>query len=527
MKKILVIFFLLVSAAAAFAYKSPFEVVWDVNAIRTPAGKDVKTDVIIRIPSGHFLYKDKTEILFTALEGIRVKSVEYPQGVPHEDSFAGKKAQIFPEGEAVIPVVFSVPPKTPEGRKEISAILEFQGCEEKLCLRPEKVSLLWKLDVSASEGAVSEGPDALFEKGEFSVSELINARDFKNIVLHGRLVSLLIAFIAGLFTSLTPCVWPLIPVTLLIIGIHKKGNFAGNLALSVCLVAGMSLTYAVLGVAAAAVGSHVGFLFQEKIFLVFVVVLLVLMSLSLFGVFTIELPRFAKNALARLGGSGYRGAFLSGVSLGLLATPCVGPLLAPMLLWVAAEGEYVFGVELLTVYSFGMGAAYVIIGTFYGAFAGRVRSVRIGGWIKKILGVLLLVPAVYYLSSVIPHNGFLNGEINWRTDEAAAVAESAASGKPMMIVFGAKWCPPCLAFEKNVLGDREVAEALRAVVLLHVDATIETEDVSRVVEKYRVIGWPTILFVSPDGRVYDDLKVVGDVPDKEEFIGLVKKAAER
>jgi thiol:disulfide interchange protein DsbD len=413
------------------------------------------------------------------------------------------------------------------GERQVAALLKFQGCEEKLCLRPEEHELTWDIDVTAFAAVISKGVKEHVSEAPFSIKALLDKRDFYNVVSHGRHIALLAALIAGILTGFSPCVWPLIPVTLLIIGIHKKGHFLGNLGLSAALVAGIALTYSALGVAATSAGRHVGFLFQQKAFLILVIAVLVAMSTALLGLWTFQLPVRLQNALTRVSGRGYRGSFLSGISLGLLATPCAGPILVPMLLWVASEREYLFGAELLALYAVGMGVFYIIIGTFYGTLSGRVKNVKIGNVIKKLLGAALLVPAVYYLLAVVPFGGGLNGDIKWQVNEPAALVEAAASKRPLMIVFGAKWCPPCDKIKKDIFAVKEFAEVSLQVVPLYVDATVEEGEAKRLMDKYHVVGMPTILFVSPEGRIYDDLSVAGSAPTLSEMIEKVSGAAGR
>lgn len=525
--KFLIFTLLLLIGSLAHAYQSPFAVSFETGKLKVASGSEIETSVIIRVPAGHFLYKDKTELSFTALDGIHVKAINYPKSVAHRDPVTGKSVEIYPEGEVTISVMLSAPADMAMGERNLSAYLEFQGCEEKLCLRPEEHTIDWKVSVSHVEGVITEEYKEHLEESSFSFKDLLNTRDFTDVISKGKHIALLIAFIAGLLTSLTPCVWPLIPVMLLIIGIHKRGQFFGNMALSFSLVAGIAVTYSILGIAASVAGAQIGFLFQQKIFIVFVVIFLVAMSLSMFGLFSIQLPQSARNALSKIGGKGYRGAFLSGISIGLLATPCVGPVLGPMLVWVASKKEYLFGAELLAIYALGLGVFYIVVGTFYGTLAGKIKNVKAGNVVKKILGLVLLIPAIYYLNSIIPTNGFINGGIEWRTDEPSAIVESLSESKPMMVVFGARWCPPCEKLEKDILSDKKVVGESKKFVPLHVDATANSDEIERILDKYHVIGWPTILFVSPGGKVYDDLSLVGDVPNIDELLDVMSLALKR
>ena len=528
MKRIVILLLVLaVARVAVSAYQSPFEVSWERGRIKVPAGQELAQEVIVRVPAGHFLYKDKTELVFTTLEGINVKKLDYPQATGHFDVLTNKSVEIYPAGDVLISFTLKAPGALNPGERQVAALLKFQGCEEKLCLRPEEHELTWNIDVVPSAIAISEEPKEGVSEAPFSVRALLDKKDFHHVVSHGRNIALLIAFIAGILTSFSPCVWPLIPVTLLIVGIHKKGHILGNLGLSASLVAGIALTYSILGVVATAVGNNVGFLFQKRAFLIIIIMVLVAMSTALLGLWTFQLPVKFQNFLTKVSGRGYRGSFLSGASLGLLATPCAGPILIPMLLWVAAEKEYLFGAELLALYAAGMGIFYIIIGTFYGTLSGRIRNVRIGNAIKKFLGIALLVPAAYYLMAVIPLGNGLGGDIKWQASEPAALVEAVVSKRPLMLVFGAKWCPSCEEIKGNILSKKEFADAAEKIVPLYVDVTVEEGEAKRLMDKYKVIGMPTILFVSPEGRVYDDLSVVGSEPTLREMMERVEEAVSR
>lgn len=526
-RTIILLLSLAIAQVAIAAYQSPFEVSWERGRIKVPVGQELDQEVIVRVPAGHFLYKDKTEVVFTALEGINVKKIDYPQATGHFDVLTNKSVEIYPAGDVLISFTLKAPGGMKPGERQVAALLKFQGCEEKLCLRPEEHELTWNIDVTSAASVISEEPKEGVSEAPFSVRALLDKKDFHQVVSHGRDIALLIAFIAGILTSFSPCVWPLIPVTLLIVGIHKKGHILGNLGLSSALVAGIALTYSILGIVATAAGNQVGFLFQRKAFLILIILVLVAMSTALLGLWTFQLPVKFQNFLTKVSGRGYRGSFLSGVSLGLLATPCAGPILIPMLLWVAAEKEYLFGAELLALYAAGMGMFYIIIGTFYGTLSGRIRNVKIGNIIKKFLGVALLVPAAYYLMAVVPFGNGPGGDIKWQSSEPAALVEAVASKRPLMIVFGAKWCPPCEEIKENIFSAKEFTDAALGLVPLYVDVTVEEGEAKRLMDKYNVIGMPTILFVSPEGKVYDDLSVAGSEPTLREMVEKVKEASRR
>jgi thiol:disulfide interchange protein DsbD len=216
---------------------------------------------------------------------------------------------------------------------------------------------------------------------------------------HGRLWLFLAAFGFGLAASLTPCVYPMIAITLAIAG-AKGGGWARGLAVSASLVLGMAVTYTLLGVAAAAAGSAFGALAQSPWFLVPVSVLFALFAASLFGAFEIRLP---EGLQARLQGSGPRkglgGAFAMGLVLGPIAAPCVSPFLGTVLVAIAREGRILLGAAQLFTFALGMGMLFLAVGTFSASLP------RSGPWLvrlKEFMGLVVLGFAVWNVRLVLP-----------------------------------------------------------------------------------------------------------------------------
>ena len=171
----------------------------------------------------------------------------------------------------------------------------------------------------------------------------------------GLLLALLLVFLAGMGASLTPCVFPMIPITMAIIG-AKGGGKAKGFALSATLVLGMAVTYTTLGVLAAKSGAAFGAFAQRPGFLIPVSLLFAVFALSLFGAFELALPA---GLAARLQGDGSRkgfgGAFLMGLVLGPLSAPCVGPVIGAVLVAIAQQGDVWLGGLQLFVFALGMG----------------------------------------------------------------------------------------------------------------------------------------------------------------------------
>jgi thiol:disulfide interchange protein DsbD len=215
----------------------------------------------------------------------------------------------------------------------------------------------------------------------------------------GLLLSLLLVFLAGMGASLTPCVFPMIPITMAIIG-AKGGGKARGFALSMMLVLGMAVTYTTLGVLAAKSGAVFGAVAQKPAFLIPMALLFVAFSLSLFGAFEISLP---SGLAAKLQGDGSRkgfgGAFIMGLVLGPLSAPCVGPVIGAVLVGIAQQGDVWLGGLQLFVFALGMGVLFLAVGTFSAALP------KSGEWLtrfKQGMGLVVLGFAVWTVRFIAP-----------------------------------------------------------------------------------------------------------------------------
>ncbi|MBP1625529.1 MAG: putative thiol:disulfide interchange protein [Holophagaceae bacterium] len=214
----------------------------------------------------------------------------------------------------------------------------------------------------------------------------------------GFLWSLLLAFGFGLLASLTPCVYPMISITMAIIGAKGGGKLRG-FALSLVLVLGMAVTYTLLGVLAARTGGVFGAAAQRPAFLIPVSILFALFAISLFGAFEIRLPDAIQSRLQGGPRRGWLGAFLMGLVLGPLAAPCVSPYLGTVLLTAAQNGHVVSGALQLFTFALGMGVLFVAAGTFTAALP------RSGEWLvrlKAFMGLVILGFAVWNLRILLP-----------------------------------------------------------------------------------------------------------------------------
>ena len=229
----------------------------------------------------------------------------------------------------------------------------------------------------------------------------IPGMDGKPAPANGSPVGLLafaVVFLAGLGASLTPCVFPMIPITMAIIGAKGAGRAKG-FALSLSLVLGMAVTYTTLGVVAAKSGATFGAFAQKPAFLIPVSLLFAAFALSLFGAFEIRLPQGLQNRLQGSGPrQGFGGAFMMGLVLGPLSAPCVGPVIGTVLLSIAQKGDVVLGAAQLFTFALGMGVLFLAVGTFSAALP------KSGNWLdrfKQLMGLVVLAFAAWNVRLVV------------------------------------------------------------------------------------------------------------------------------
>ena len=217
----------------------------------------------------------------------------------------------------------------------------------------------------------------------------------------GIFVTLLLVFLGGLALNLTPCVYPMIPITISYFGGQSQGK-KGSLVAHACLyVIGMAVTYSVLGVFAAMTGSLFGTALQYPPVLIGIALVMVLLALSMFDVYEFRMPAFL-NRLAGGSQKGFAGTFLMGLTVGIVAAPCIGPFVLGLLTYVGNKGNAFLGFVLFFVLALGMGVPFIVLGVFSGSIKKLPRSGAWMVWVRKVFGFILLAMAVYFLEPLFP-----------------------------------------------------------------------------------------------------------------------------
>lgn len=219
--------------------------------------------------------------------------------------------------------------------------------------------------------------------------------DFETLLAAQGVIVLLAAFAAGVLTSATPCVYPMIPITISVIGANSETSKLKNFFLAIVYVSGMALIYSILGVISASTGMFFGYISTNPWIFLAIGNLCILFAIWMMG--WINMPNWSVNIKIQNQKGKYLLVFVSGIASGLIAAPCTAPVLAVILSFVATTGDAVYGGLILFIFAFGMGTLLIVIGTFSG-IAGSIP--KPGVWmnrIKVLLSLIILLAGEYFL----------------------------------------------------------------------------------------------------------------------------------
>ena len=501
----------------------------------------------------------RTTLSVTGPPGFEIGEIEYPPGEEHAFAFAAGETLDVYSKRVHFRIPVTVKTNFTQSGASFEAKLHFQPCDDSRCLRPADVSrtFLVKRPVTRASSAPA------------SSGNVAPVGDWLGRYGLGR--TLVLIFGLGLALNLTPCVYPLISVTLAYFGGQAKQRRGRVLLLSGAYALGIAVTFSALGVSAALSGEIFGRSLQQPITLMLLASLMVVLALSSFGFYTLQPPRWMlQKAGAAVGG--VAGALFMGLTMGVVAAPCVGPIVVGLLLLVGARGDVGLGFLLFFVLALGLGAPYVALGAAAGSMSRLPRSGEWLVWVERLFGFLLLGMALYFLNPLLSSRaitwsmavllvvaafvlGFhdargsgvtrgltlvkraagalalaaaiwialrptapLSSGIRWLNFSPQALAQARSEGRPAVVDFRADWCLPCLEMEKTTFVSPDVAARAGAFTMLRADVTDGSKETDALLSSYGVLGVPTTLFFSPDGT--EQHRMVGYV-SPEEFVRML------
>lgn len=354
--------------------------------------------ISVALPKGYKAYEDQFKVEILGVEGFKLAKATIAPLEEIFDKFSNRNRKVVINAANII-VPIEAPLTLNQNTDKLKVKLTYQACTDSYCLFPENIildaSFKFKGDVLPTT-----------EKMEKYTSLL--DMNFSNVISQGLVWAFVFVFIFGFLTSLTPCVFPMIPITIAVLGkeAHVRSK-SQNFLVSVIYVLGIATTYSALGVVAASTGALFGSFMTHPIVLSIVCLVFVVMALGMFGVFILEVPQSLRDGpLSHLKLSGYSGAFISGLIAGIVASPCVGPVLVGVLTFVAQTQNLWLGFWLLFVYALGMGLLFIALGV-----SSQITKLlpKSGAWmdsIKNFFGLLMLGAFFYYWNLLVPQRVF-------------------------------------------------------------------------------------------------------------------------
>ena len=340
---------------------------------------------------------------------------------------------------------------------------------------------------------------------------------------HAPWMWFLAAFLGGLALNLTPCVYPMIPVTVAFFSGQAPGRLGYTVWLGLLYVLGMALMYALLGSLVSQTGALLGSWLQQPAVLLVIAGVVVALALGMFGMYELRPPAWLTQRLGQAP-SGSLGAFGMGVAVGVIAAPCIGPFVLGMLLFVGQLANPALGFWLLLTLGLGMGLPYVLLGVWANRLASWPKAGPWMVWIKRGLGIVLLGLAFYLIKPLLPLAApSTSARIRWEAYRPEKLAQAAHEGRPAIVDVFADWCLPCVELDHVTFRSPDVAKRMEGFMALRVDATRAIPpEAEELLERHDVYGVPTVLLFDADGHERPELRVQGFVPPKELLARLEK-----
>jgi thiol:disulfide interchange protein DsbD len=510
-----------------------------------------------------------TEIVITPPHpGINIGRMNYPDAEYKTFSFSDVPLYVY-EGEQYSRFTISIAPSVPPGDYILSGLFAFQGCDDNTCLAPDEIVFNTQLTIGAEGSASEDLNQALFAKHNYSSLSIEKIDSGENelaemLASDGLLYLLLIIFFGGLALNLTPCVFPLIPITISYFG-SKASSGEGSLPVhGILYTTGIAIMYAILGTSAALAGGIIGGILREPAVIVIIALLILALASSMFGAFEIRVPQ----SLAQIGGKnrgGYIGTLIMGLTVGIIAAPCIGPFVLALVTFVAQEGDWFFGFISFLFLGLGLGLPYAFLAVFSNALNALPRAGLWMVWVRHIFGFILVALTAYFLQPLLPGDVvyysiiaivlfagavyltfidksmpagkgmviakyvifllFLGASVSyaydayseyqlsekgsdiaWTKYDEAVLEKAKTEQKPVFIDFYADWCAPCKELERISFREKTFIDESSNFIMIKADLTDDkNEKVQQLKNKFQIKGVPTLIILNRDGSIHKTL----------------------
>jgi thiol:disulfide interchange protein DsbD len=548
------ILFLLIASSPASALKSaPVVVSFTNSGLDKPLSTDSPSTLIVKAqvaPKWH-INSDRpanpdyipTRLELTLPSGITAGTVEYPAPEKTRLDFSSEELSVFTGA-----VEFRIPLKSDRvvaPNETIGVGLNYQACNNNQCLAP--VSIHTVVGLARIYRAESVAAPTAAQGDSAAASNDWLSRTFSS---RGYVIGFLIVLLGGLALNLTPCVYPLIGVTIAYFG-NQGGGPRRVLMLAILFVLGIAMMFSGVGVAVALSGGLFGAAMQNPFVLGGVATMMLLLAASSFGLFTIQPPSFMAQ-WAGVARPGYAGSFLMGLGMGVVAAPCIGPIVLGLLLMVERSGSPIFGFALFFTLAIGLGLPYIGLAMVAGSIRRLPRSGEWLAWVEQLFGFILVGLAIYFLDPVLPNHimtrmlpyyaaavGIVLGFIspagrNWRPFlilrstlgvfavaaliylmiprakpmpvefqpfDPAQLGAAATLRKPVLVDFAADWCIPCREMDHSTFIDPAVVKETNRFIRMRADLTALDDRNAAIMSQFKIQGVPTTVLIDSSGKI--------------------------
>jgi len=545
----------------AFAIFAATRVLSDDYPFKWNAEKsEDKISVKVEIPDNNYLYSESTKVQVESSDGLKLKAAAVPNPENYVDELQ-QENNIYKAGEHKW--IFDV-----SGRPPYKVKLKYQGCSKSpfLCYPPREKEI--ELEGGMIQNALNSAVDNSKRLVEIKLPPSEKTKDLaKEDSIIGKVSSrggwwiFIAAFIGGLLSTLTPCVLPLIPITVGILSGKDSGK-ESSLLKALAYVAGIVIMFTALAALAAFSGRVFGAqILGNPISIVIFASIFLALSLSMLGLYDIQLPSSLQTKLNSVGTGGVLGPFLMGLVAGIIAVPCTGPVLGALLGIAAASANPFFSILLLFSYAVGFGLPFLFI-------ASGAKVLPKGGafmdGIKSLLGIVIMTISIYafgiassqfenFLSSSMTYariisilcivTGFILGAVHadghspnvavkfakiagallvslgivwnlksvpiddaekslWLEYSDSSFQRAAEEKNYILLDFGAKWCAACKEMDETTLKDQKVLDELSSKwIAIKIDCTLNSPELEKMQKKYDVRGLPGFVVLSPGGKM--------------------------
>jgi thiol:disulfide interchange protein DsbD len=573
----IVLFVLSTPIPLSYGQTPPNQVTVQVEAYasheRIHPGESFQVAIVASIKKGLHINSHKpadqllmpTVVKFDETKDVLFGPLSYPVPTPKSFSFSPEKISVY-EGRIVMETQAKLAEDVGLGRTKVSGRLAYQACDGQSCFMPRSVKFEIPLEVvNASEPIQLANRDIFSQNASFTSEELLA----KQVIERGLPYALIAFFLFGLAINLTPCVYPVIPMTVSFFVTQKERKNWGIFLLASYYVIGIAIVFSILGLISGLAGRQWGFLFQNPWFVVVIAIIILSMAANMFGAFEIRVPSFLMTPLGK-SRQGAVGSFVMGLTVGVMIAPCAAGIIIGLIGIVAKLGIVAKGTLLFFVMGLGLGLPFLFLATFSGFLNRLPKSGMWMLWVRKSFGILLIGVAIYFLipqaKQVNDQQGFYlgvlgifggvflgfleHGEgysqtfktiraifglvlilagawvvkaaippaslgIDWVDYRKQSIDLFQMKNKPVLIEFYADWCPHCKTLERKTFRDERVVVKSRGFIMVKVDCTAPDNKCSALVEELKVTGLPTMVFLSHKGEELRALRTVGFVGPAE------------